>query len=71
LTENEERVVIRAPAGTTLAIEQAAQAARMRPSDFVRMVLLEALASNGVRIHDPSVSISDLSGRRAGRLSWI
>jgi hypothetical protein len=41
---SEEKVVIRAPAGTMLAIEQAAIRARLRPSEFVRCVLLSALA---------------------------
>ena len=50
----EERVVIRAPAGTTLAIERAAKAARLLPSAFVRLALLEALASNGIVVQDRS-----------------
>ncbi len=50
----EERVVIRAPAGTTLAIERAAKAARLLPSAFVRLALLEALDSNGIVVQDRS-----------------
>ncbi len=53
----EERVVIRAPAGTTLAIEQAAKAARLLPSAFVRLALLEALASNGIVVQDWSTPL--------------
>ena len=53
--ELEERVVIRAPAGTTLAIEQAAISARIRPSDFVREVLLQALAAHGLVQLDSSL----------------
>jgi hypothetical protein len=40
---SEEKVVIRAPAGTMLAIEQAAIRARLRPSDLVRSILLAGL----------------------------
>jgi hypothetical protein len=52
---SEEKVVIREPAGTMLAIEQAAIRARLRPSDLVRHILLTALDADRVALRSEPV----------------
>ena len=53
-----ERVVIHAPKGTMLALERAAIRAHLRPSELVRLFLLEGLSANGFVLSDEAVMAS-------------
>lgn len=46
----DDEVSVRLPNGAGLAIERAAIQARMRPSDLLRMIVIEGLASQGVQL---------------------
>jgi hypothetical protein len=46
----DEELVLRVPQGTTLALEQAALRARIKPAKYAEHLLLEALDANGYAV---------------------
>ena len=46
----DEKIVLHAPEGTQLAIELAAIRAQVRPSEFLRRIVLDGLEANGFQL---------------------
>jgi len=49
---NDERIVVRAPSGTEMAIQMAAVRAQISPAQFARRLLLDGLRANGFDLAD-------------------